>query len=434
MRGKRGREAKADHLKEMVGGITTFFTMSYIVVVNPSILATEGTGMSFNGVLTATVLLCFLMTLLMGVYAKLPYAVAPGMGINAFFTYTIILGEQVPWPTALGMVFWSGVLFLLISLFPIREKIAIAIPDTLRIAVATGIGMFLTFIGLKNAGMIVSDPATFVKMGVLNGQSLLTLLGMALMLYLYIRRSAFAFLGGIFVITLGSLALGWIRLPSSLFSRPDFTSVFFQLDYWGALRLSAAPTILSILFTDLFDSLSTFIGVSHATGLVDKQGQPQNLRQGLIVDAWATLGAGVLGTSSGTAYIESAAGIEAGGRTGWTAIYASLCFLPCLFIAPLASIVPEYATAPVLIFVGALLFRSIAHLPLQRIEDYFPAFVTIVLIPLTFSITQGILWGFISYISVMVLVRKRKQISSILWGIGGLSVFLLFIEHFYKMG
>jgi AGZA family xanthine/uracil permease-like MFS transporter len=414
---------------EITAGITTFFTMAYIVVVNPAILSTEGTGMPFSGVLTATVLLAFLMTLLMGVYAKLPFAVAPGMGINAFFTYSIVLGQGVPWQQALGAVFWSGVLFLAISLTPLREAIAKAIPRNLRIASATGIGLFITFIGLKNGGLVAANPVTLVQMGKLEAPALLTILGIAISVVLLRKRSPLAFLGTILSITVIAALMGRIPAPQNYFSLPDFESVLFKLDILGSLKLSLAPAILSILFTDLFDSISTFIGVSHATGMVDAQGHPIRVREGLIVDAWATLTAGLFGTSSGTAYIESAAGIEAGGRTGMTSVVTALCFIPCFFIAPLAGLVPGYATAPVLILVGAMMFKSVSALKLDKLEDMVPSFLSIVLIPLTFSITQGILWGFISHVALYFAVGRRKEIHPMMYGVAAMSVLLLIVEN-----
>jgi AGZA family xanthine/uracil permease-like MFS transporter len=415
--------------REAIAGVTTFFTMAYIVVVNPMILSTEGTGLSFSGVLTATVLVCFSMTLLMGLYARLPFAVAPGMGINAFFTYTIILGRRVPWPAALGIIFWAGVAFLLISVTPVRVTIARAIPASLRIATAAGIGVFLTFIGLKNAGVVVADPVTYVKLGALDKAVLLMILGTALSIWLLHRKSPFAYLAGIFFVTLAALALGLIKAPEKVFSAPDFKSVFLKLDILGALKLSLLPATISILFTDLFDSISTFIGVAHASDMVDDEGYPRNLREGLIVDSWATLGAGLAGSSSGTAYIESVAGIEMGGRTGWTSVFTALCFLPCFFLAPLAGAVPPYATAPVLVLVGASMFRSIRSLSFEKMEDAFPAFLTIILIPLTFSITQGILWGFISHTGLYLLAGRRREIHPMMYALALLSIVLLLLEH-----
>jgi adenine/guanine/hypoxanthine permease len=414
---------------EAIAGITTFFTMAYIVVVNPAILSTPGTGMAFSGVLTATVLVCFVMTLLMGVYAKLPFAVAPGMGLNAFFTFTIILTQKVWWQVALGIVFWAGVLFLLISMTPIRETIAKAIPGELRIATAAGIGIFLTFIGLKNAGFIASDPVTFVKLGMLGKEAQLAIVGLVVIVFLIIHRSALAFLAGIFVVTLLAWLRGMIHLPEHVFSAPDFHTVFLKLDVLGALKLSLLPAIIAILFTDLFDSISTFIGVAHAADLLDEQGNPKNLRQGLIVDSFATLGAGLAGSSSGTAYIESIAGINVGGRTGLTSVFTALCFLPCFFLAPIAGIVPLYATAPVLILVGASMFKSVGQIAFSKIEEGLPAFLTIILIPLTFSITQGILWGFISHVGLYLLVGRRRDIHPVMFVLAVISIGLLLLEH-----
>jgi AGZA family xanthine/uracil permease-like MFS transporter len=414
---------------EAIAGLTTFLTMSYIVVVNPAILSTEGTGLSFSGTLTATVLVCFLLTLMMGLYAKLPFAVAPGMGINAFFTYTIILGQKVPWPVALGIVFWAGVFFLLISVTPLRVLIAKAIPPNLRVASAGGIGIFLTFIGLRNGAFVVADPVTFVKLGMLGKEVVFASVGLGLIAFLMNRRNPLAFSSGIAAITALGFFFGDVKLPDHYVSTPDFHSVFFKLDMWGALKLAYLPAIVSILFTDLFDSISTFVGVSQATGLVDQDGHAKNLKEGLLVDAFATLGAGLVGTSSGTAYIESAAGIEVGGRTGLTALFAALCFLPCFFLAPLAGMVPGYATAPVLILVGSLMFKSVVGLDLQKMEDAFPAFLTVVLIPLTFSITQGILWGFITHVAFYCFAGRRREIHPLMYGLAFISIGLLWLEH-----
>jgi AGZA family xanthine/uracil permease-like MFS transporter len=423
--------ARKPNLKtEAIAGITTFFTMVYIVIVNPQILSADGkTGMAFTGVLTATVLICCTMTLLMGVYAKLPFAVAPGMGINAFFTFTIILGKGVPWPTALGIIFWAGVFFLVISVTPVRESIAKAIPAELRIATAAGIGIFLTFIGLKNAGFIVSDPATFVKLGALGKPALLTILGVAISAFLMSRKNPFAFLVAIVLVTIIAWALGMVTAPSKVLSWPDFKSVFFKLDILSALKLSLLPSIIAILFTDLFDSISTFIGVAHAADLLDEHGHPRNLRQGLIVDSLATMGAGLAGTSSGTAYIESIAGISMGGRTGLTSVFTALCFLPCFFIAPLAGAVPAFATAAVLILVGAAMFRSIGQINFSKIEEGVPAFLTLILIPLTFSITQGILWGFISHVGLYLMAGRRREIHPVMYALALISIGLLVLER-----
>jgi AGZA family xanthine/uracil permease-like MFS transporter len=423
-------EREPDLRTELIAGVTTFFTMAYIVVVNPSILSTEGTGIPFSGALTATVVVCFTMTLLMGLYARLPFAVAPGMGLNAFFAFTIILGRRVPWPAALGIIFWAGALFLLVSLTPLRAAVARAIPRHLRTATAAGIGIFLTFIGLKNAGFIAADPVTFVRLGALDQRALLTVMGLAVTVFLLKRKSPFAFLSGIFLVTLVAWGAGLVAAPGSIFSAPDFRSVFLKLDVLGALKLSLLPAIVAVLFTDLFDSVSTFIGVSQAAGMLDEEGHPRRLREGLIVDAWATLGAGLAGTSSGTAYIESVAGINVGGRTGLTSVFTALCFLPCLFVAPLAAMVPPYATSAVLILVGVFMFSSISGLDFTHIEDALPVFLTVILIPLTFSITQGILWGFIAHAGLYLIAGRAREVGRVMYALALVSVGLLLLERF----
>lgn len=415
--------------REVIAGITTFFTMAYIVIVNPTILSTMGTGMPFSGVLTATVLLCSTMTLLMGLYARLPFGVAPGMGLNAFFTYTIVLQGGVPWPVALGITFWAGVLFLIISATPLRETIAMAIPASLRLATAAGIGLLLTFIGLQNAGFVAANPATLVGVGPLDHRALVTLLGVAVIVILTRHGNPLAYLASILVSTAVAWVAGWVTPPATWLSAPDFSSVFLKLDILGALQLALLPAIVTMMMTDLFDSISTFIGVAHATNLLDEHGRPKNLRQGLVVDAFATLGASLFGSSSGTAYVESIAGIRMGGRTGLTAVVTGLCFLPCLFIAPLASAIPPYATAAVLIMVGVAMFQTVSRIEFAELEVGVPAFATLVLIPLTFSITQGILWGFILHAGLHALTGRAREVGTMVWALALVSVGLLVLEH-----
>ncbi len=414
---------------DVIGGVTTFVTMAYIVVVNPGILAAPGTGMPFSGVLTATVLIASSMTLLMGLYARLPFAVAPGMGLNAFFAFTIVIQNKVPWPTALGMVFWAGVLFLLVSATPLREQIALAIPPALRSAAAAGIGLLLTFLGLRNAGIVVGDPSTLVRMGTLDHRAVFLVLGILVAAALMRKHNPLAFLAAIFSVTVLAWALGYATPPAHLVSAPDFSSAFLALDIRGALRLALLPAIVAILFTDLFDSLSTFIGVAAASGLTDPDGRPINLRRGLIVDAFATLGAGLAGTSPGTAYVESIAGIRMGARTGRASVVTALCFVPCFFLAPLAEAVPGYATAAVLVLVGVSMFGSIATIDFSSLEDALPAFVTVVLIPLTLSITQGILWGFLLHALLYTVVGRAREVRPILWILAALSGGLLLMRH-----
>jgi adenine/guanine/hypoxanthine permease len=414
---------------DVAGGVTTFVTMAYIIVVNPGILATPGTGIPFSGAMTATVLIAFSMTLLMGLYARLPFAVAPGMGLNAYFAFTIVLQNKVPWQTALGIVFWSGVLFLMVSTTPLREQIALAIPSSLRSAAAAGIGLLLTFIGLRSTGLIVSDPSTVVRMGALDHRAALLLVGLVVAVALMRRNNPLAFLAAIFVSTALAWLLGYEKPPAQPLSAPDFSSAFLALDVRGAFRLALLPAIVGIFFTDLFDSLSTFIGVAKAARLTDDNGRPINLRRGLIVDAIATLTSGLAGTSPGTAYVESVAGIRMGGRSGRASVVTALCFLPCFFLGPLAAAVPGYATAAVLILVGVTMFHSMTAIDFSSLEDAVPAFVTVVLIPLTLSITQGILWGFLLHALLYVVAGRWRELSVTVWLLALLAAGLLVLSY-----
>lgn len=416
-----------DLRREIVAGLTTFLTMSYVVVVNPSILATEGTGLPFSGVMTATVVLAFAMTLLMGAYARLPYAVAPGMGLNAFFTFRVILTEHVPWPVALGLVVWAGVLFVVVSATRLRDAIARAVPTHLRLAAAGGIGLLLVFLGLKGAGVVVASPATFVTAGHLGKPAAVFGFGLVVSVLLLLRGSKVALLAGIVAATALGAALGQVHAPAHVFSAPDF-SLVGKADLLGSLHLVYAPVLLAIVFTDLFDSLSTFVGVAHATGLVDDKGEPIRLGRALLVDALATLVAGLLGTSAGTAYVESAAGIRAGGRTGATAITCALLFLPLLFLGPLAAVVPACATAPALVIVGVFMLGTLRELPAERLEEALPACATLILVPLTVSIAQGILWGFVLHGVCFALAGRLRELTGTMKALVVVSAFALALE------
>lgn len=410
---------------EVLAGVTSFLTMSYIIAVNPAILSNPATGMSFSGVLTATVLVSFFSTLLMGIVANLPFALAPGMGLNAFFTFTLIIGDQIPWQQALGLVFWSGVFFVLISVSPIRELIVKAIPNQLRLALSCGIGGFLIFIGLKNSHFIISNPATYISHAPVSTEMFLCFGGLILMFYLMRKKNPASFLIGISVITIISILFGKIPFPETLVSSPDFHSHIFKVDIWGSLKWAFVPSIITLIVTDLFDSLSTFVGVSEAANLLDKKGEPKNIKKALLVDAIATLSSSLFGTSAATTYIESSAGTEVGGRTGLTAIVTALCFLPFLFLAPLVSIIPSYATAPVLIIVGALMFRNIQKIHFKELEIAIPAIIVIFFIPLCFSITQGVLWGFLSYFLTHLLSGNIKQLHPLFIGLAVFSLIMI---------
>lgn len=413
---------------EFIAGLSSFLATMYIIVVNPAILSQ--TGMPFGGVLTATVLLSFLCSLMMGLYAKNPLLVAPGMGLNAFFAFTAVKGLGIPWETALGAVFWSGILFLLLSLLNVRILLLKAIPATLRHAIAAGIGLFIALIGFINAGFIADNPATLISLGQVTSPAvLLFILGLLLTAVLVTRRV----IGGI-IISIAVVAVLFAffvpgtsadPLPESWLSAPDF-SLLFRLDLAGSLKWALWPVIFAFVFTDLFDSLSTFVGVAEAANLKDSEGNPRHVEKSLLTDAVATTLAGLLGSSPGTAYIESAVGIEQGGRTGLTAVFAAFLFLPFMFLSPALSLVPAVATAPALVIVGVYMARPIALINWQDMEESIPAFLAMVLIPFTYSITQGIIWGFLSWTFLKIIQGKFREISPVLLIIDFLALLSLF--------
>jgi AGZA family xanthine/uracil permease-like MFS transporter len=423
---------------EILAGITTFLATMYIIVVNPSIL--KDAGMPLSGVLTATVLVSAFSSIAMGLYAKNPIVLAPGMGINAFFTYTVVIGMKVPWATALGAVFWSGVLFFILSVFNVRTQILKAIPIPLRFGIAGGIGLFISFIGLKNAMFIVASPATLLTRGALNPVTVTFLAGMVLTSLFLVKHIKGALVLGIVITTLLAIPIGRLWGDASainfgtktlvtycgLFAWPDF-SLLFSLDWFGSLKLALWPAIFSFLFTDMFDSISTFVGVAEAGNLKDPDGQPRNIRQSLIVDYLATVLSGIFGTSSATSYIESATGIEEGGRGGLTAITAGLLFLPFMFLYPLLSIVPAIATAPALVLVGVFMMKPVMNIAWDRFEDSIPAFIALLLIPLTFSITQGIVWGFLSWTAIRLFSGRWREVPVMLYIIDILAIGTFFV-------
>ncbi|MHA4741907.1 NCS2 family permease [Dyadobacter sp. MSC1_007] len=400
---------------EILAGISSFLATAYIIVVNPSILSQ--TGMPFSAVLTATVLVSFFSSLMMGLYANNPILVAPGMGLNAFFTFTAVLTDKLPWQVALGTVFWSGIFFLLLSVFNIRSYIVKAIPKPLRFAIAAGIGLFITMIGFANAGFIVASPATMVSLGKLSAPTLTFIAGLAITVILLIRNVKGSILTGIVITSLLAWPIGrwWggsvpVITIQNIIASPDF-SLLFELDLVNSLKWSLAPIILAFVFTDMFDSLSTFVGLAEAANLLDENGEPRNIRKSLIVDAFSTTIAGLTGSSPGTAYIESAVGIEQGGKTGLTAITGAFLFLPFLFLSPLLSAVPTIATAPALVLVGVFMMKPVVRINWNQLSEAFPAFLAMVLIPFTYSITQGIIWGFLSWTVLQIATGKFREIS-----------------------
>ena len=398
---------------EFLGGVTTFLTMAYIVVVNPQILSQA--GMPVEGVLFATCLAAATATLVMGLYANYPIALAPGMSLNAYFTYSVCQGMHVPWRTALGVIFLSGVVFLLLTVTRVREQIVNGIPGCLKHSTAGGIGMFIAFVGLRNAKLVVANPATFVALGSFsNREAQLALVGLALMLILMTRKIHGAILIGIFGTTLLGILRGMATWPKAIFSLPHPSSTWMQLDLRGALHLGLFEIVFVFLFVDLFDNVGTLVGVCEQGGFV-KDGKIPRVGRALVSDAVGTIFGAVSGTSTVTSYIESAAGVAAGARTGLSNIFVAVLFMLAAFCAPLAAAIPGYATAPALILVGALMTESIRRVEWAEFTEAIPAFVTLLATPLTFSIATGLSLGLISYTLVKVAAGRFREISPVIW-------------------
>jgi AGZA family xanthine/uracil permease-like MFS transporter len=418
---------------ELTAGLTTFAAMAYILAVNPAILS--ACGMDVGAVITATALASAVMTAVMGVATNYPIALAPGMGVNAFFTYTICLGMKVPWSAALAIVFTSGALFLVLTFTGIRQKIIEAIPVELKVAISCGIGLFIGFIGLKNGAIIVSDPVTFVKAGTLSSPSaLLVLFGIILTAVLVWRRVRGAIVLSVLALTIIGLFVpapdgkgSLTALPRRLVDLPaSLTPTFLQLDLpyvWRHLT-QLFPMIVAVLFVDLFDNMGTLIGVCQRAGLLDSQGRLPKIGRALAADASAAMFGSVLGTSTVTSYIESAAGVEEGGRTGLTALVVAACFLLSLVLHPIIRVVPLAATAPALVIVGILMMQGIHKLDLSDFAKAIPAVLIIILMPLTFSISEGLAIGFVVYVGSMLGTGRAREVSWMGWILG-----VLFAVH-----
>ena len=405
--------------QEVIGGITTFLAMSYIIFVNPAILGDA--GMDRGALITVTCLASALATLLSGVWANAPFALAPGMGLNAFFTYTLVLGKGVPWQTALGIVFISGFFFLILSIGGIREKIANAIPLPLKIAVGGGIGMFITLIGLKNMGVVVANDATLVALGPITTTVLIGVAGLIVSMVLEIERVKGGMLIGILVSTILAFITGNVDIPSQFISMPPSAApIAMKLDIIGAFKLSLIGPIFSFMFVDLFDTLGTLISCSKQMGMVDEKGHIQGLGKMLYTDVSATIAGAVMGTSTVTTFVESAAGVAIGARTGLASVITALMFIGALFFAPIVGVVPAYATAPALIIVGGYMFKNVKDLDFTDMKSLFPAFIIIVAMPLTYSISIGLSLGFLAYILLHLLTGDFKKINFTLLFIGAL--------------
>src|SRR5277367_4004623 len=399
--------------QEMLGGLTTFVTMAYIVVVNPQILAQA--GMPPQGVVFATCISAAAATLVMGLYANYPIALAPGMSLNAYFTYSVCLAMHVPWQTALAVVFFSGVLFFVLTVTKVREQIVNGMPDCLKHATAAGIGMFIAFVGLRNAKLVVANSATFVGLGSFADKEVQTAcFGLALTLILMARKIK----GAIFIGIIGTTVLGMLRgissWPTTFFAMPHPSSTFLKLDFRGALHLGFLEILFAFLFVDLFDNVGTLVGLCEQGGFI-KDGKIPRVGRVLLADSVGTLFGSLTGTSTVTSYIESVAGVAAGARTGFSNIAVAGLFLLAMFCSPLATAIPAYATAPALILVGVLMSQSLAMVVWNDFSEALPAFITMLATPLTFSIATGLSLGLISYTVVKLAAGKFKEINAVVW-------------------
>ena len=408
------KESNTNIQTELLAGFTTFITMAYIIFVNPQMMSATGMdlGASFVGTCVAAAIACIAM----GFYSNWPIGLAPGMGLNAFFTYTVVGEMGYTWEIALGAVFLAGILFWIMSVTPIRQWMLESIPMNLRIAMGSGVGLFIGFIGLKNGGIIVSNDATLISIGdLLKVETLLAMLGFLLIAILAVRKIPGAILIGVMMVTLISIFVGIIQFQGLISYPPAFMPVFMKLDILGALDLAMISVIMSFLFVNLFDTAGTLLGVANQAKLVDEDGNIHNLDKALKADSSSSAFGAFLGCAPVTSYVESSAGVEAGGRTGLTAVTVGFLFLIAVFFSPLASIIPAHATAGALIYVAILMMSGMEKLNWSDSSELLPALIIIVMIPLTFSIANGIALGFISYVVLKIASGQFKKISSGAW-------------------
>ena len=399
---------------EIVAGITTFITMAYIIFVNPQMMAQ--TGMDHGAIFVGTCLAAAVACLFMGLFANWPVGLAPGMGLNAFFTYTVVGEMGYAWETALGAVFIAGLLFFIMSITPLRRWMLDSIPLNLRIAMGAGVGLFIGFIGLKNGGIIISDGATFLSLGdFTNSSTLLAGLGFLLIAILSIRKIPGAIIIGILTVTLLSIILNLVEFDGIFALPPDVTPVFLELDIFGALDIAMISVIVSFLFVNLFDTAGTLFGVASRANFLDETGNIRNMDKALKADSSSSIFGSFFGCAPVTSYVESSAGIETGGRTGLTAVVVGILFLLATFLSPFAAAVPAYATSGALIYVAILMLSGMEKLNWDDQSELLPALVMVVMIPLTFSIANGIALGFLAYVSIKVFIGKFSNISSGAW-------------------
>ena len=397
---------------EIMAGVTTFLTMSYILAVNPDILSAA--SMDKGAVFTATALAASIATLVMAIMAKLPFALAPGMGLNAFFAFTLVQGMGFSWEAALAAVFIEGVVFILLTVFNVRELIVNAIPETLRHAISVGIGLFIAFLGLQKAGLIVADPATFVSLGEFTPSTLLAVGGIVIGGVLVARKVRGALFYASLIVTVLSIPLGVTRIPEnfSFVSLPhSLEPVFFKLDFHSLLSVNMLVALFSLVFMDIFDTLGTLVGTANKVGMVKPDGSIPKLKPAMMADAIGTTVGALLGTSTTTTYAESTAGIAEGGRSGLTAAVVCVLFLVALFFSPFFLLVPGVATAGVLVIVGSFMFDAVVKIRFSDFTEAFPAFVTIIMMPLTYSIAEGIVLGLLAYVSLKLFTGKHRELN-----------------------
>ncbi|MBQ7685512.1 MAG: NCS2 family permease [Bacteroidaceae bacterium] len=407
--------------KEIIAGITTFLTMAYILAVNPSILSAA--GMDQGAVFTTTIIASVVATLVMAIYAKLPFALAPGMGLNAFFAFTVVLTMGYTWQFALTAVFLEGLIFMLLTLTGLRQKIVDAMPLVLRKAISPGIGLFIALIGLKSAGIVVSNDATLVSLGDLHTPGvLLACFGIIFSAVLMVRNVTGALLIGIIVTTIIGIPLGITTLNGVVDTPPSMAPILLKFEWSNILSLDMVICVFTFLFIDMFDTIGTLIGVSSRAGMMDEQGNIPRLKQAFMADAIGTTVGAMLGTSTVTTYVESASGVNAGGRSGLTAFTTAICFLLALFLAPLFLAIPAQATAPALVLVGAIMMTGIHNIEFNDFSYAIPCFVCIAFMPFTYSISDGIMLSYITYVLVQMCTGNWKKLSPAMYILAALFV------------
>jgi AGZA family xanthine/uracil permease-like MFS transporter len=413
---------------EVVAGLTTFLTMAYIIFVNPAILSAA--GMDKKALIIVTCFVSAVITIITGLLTNAPIAMAPGMGLNAFLAYTLVLGGKITWQTGLGVVFLSGLLCFVLTLLGLRKRLVEAIPMSLVSAISVGIGLFITFIGLVNMGVVIKNDVTLVSAGPVTPTVLIGLFGLMVMAFLEIKRIKGALLIGIVSATAIAVVFGYVERPGGLISfNFNIRPVAFQLDILGAFKWSLFGSIFTLMFMDMFDSIGTLVACCHEAKMIDDKGKIKGLDRLLGIDAIASSFGALLGTSTISSYIESAAGIEEGGRTGLTSLITGVCFLLAILFVPIAGIVPGYATAPALVMVGLFMMKEIKRIDFNNLEEALPAFIIIVMIALSYSISTGLAFGFISFVLIKTISGKVRDVKPTMWVIGVLGIVFLTLDR-----